>query len=162
MNHDPRWYIPRTRYHKVVDILSLLILVVGLVHLVFLWPTIPEKIATHFNFAGEADGWGGRGSLIIFPIMSVFTYLILTVVAKFPQAWNTPFTPTEENRIELYQCTLSVLLTTKLVVIGTFSYLSYLMSSQKSPGISFIFIELAAIFVPIIYFMRKSYLITKR
>ena len=41
--------------------------------LVIFWGKIPEKIVTHFNGSGTADGWGNKGSLIL--IVSVMVYI---------------------------------------------------------------------------------------
>jgi len=39
---------------------------------------LPDTIPTHFNFQGEADGWGGKNAILIYPGMVVFIYLLFT------------------------------------------------------------------------------------
>ncbi len=39
---------------------------------------LPDTIPTHFNFQGQADGWGGKNGILIYPGMVVFIYLLFT------------------------------------------------------------------------------------
>ena len=45
---------------KQVIISSIIILLPILIGL-FIWNFLPDKIVTHWNFSGEADGWSGKG-----------------------------------------------------------------------------------------------------
>jgi len=33
--------------------------------LLMAWPNLPERVATHFNAAGDANGWSTRGQLLL-------------------------------------------------------------------------------------------------
>jgi uncharacterized membrane protein len=41
---------------------------------------LPERIAVHFNLRCEPNGWGPRGTILIFPIIAVVTFISLTML----------------------------------------------------------------------------------
>lgn len=52
-------------------------------------PSLPDKLPTHFNGAGEIDGWGGKSAAVAAPIVIGFLVLvILGPIQFFPQLWN--------------------------------------------------------------------------
>ena len=44
------------------------------------YPQLPERIAVHFNLHCEPNGWGPRGTVLIFPIVAVVTFVALTML----------------------------------------------------------------------------------
>ena len=64
----------------------LLIIGIPFIYAAYLYPSLPEIIPTHFNIKGEADGFGGKGSIYVGPsimgMASLFTYLFLTYIKK--------------------------------------------------------------------------------
>lgn len=52
-----------------------------LVHLYFLWPSIPETIPLHYGLDGTADRYGDKQELLWFvPTVMVLSYFILAIV----------------------------------------------------------------------------------
>lgn len=52
-------------------------------------PQLPDLLPSHYNFAGEIDGWSGRAGAVSAPI--VFGFLMLVILGPiqfFPQVWN--------------------------------------------------------------------------
>jgi uncharacterized membrane protein len=41
---------------------------------------LPERIAVHFNLHCEPNSWGPRGTILIFPIIAVVTFGVLTML----------------------------------------------------------------------------------
>jgi len=64
----------------------ILILGIPFIYATYLYPELPETIPTHFNFKGEADGWGGRDSIFLGPgiiaFAGLFTYFLLSNIKK--------------------------------------------------------------------------------
>jgi uncharacterized membrane protein len=57
---------------------SLLLLGAMLVLLVTTWPVAPDRVAVHWNAAGEIDGWGSRAAaLLVPPLVGLGLYLLL-------------------------------------------------------------------------------------
>jgi uncharacterized membrane protein len=71
---------------KMVLIYVLLLIGIPFIYAAYLYPSLPEIIPTHFNIKGEADGFGGKGSIYVGPsimgVVSLFTYFFLTYIKK--------------------------------------------------------------------------------
>lgn len=51
---------------------------------IFYYPQLPERIASHFNFKGEADGWMNKNSVLIFDLaITLFLALLFGLLAIF-------------------------------------------------------------------------------
>lgn len=68
-----------------------------------LFPTLPETIPTHFGPTGEADGWGPRGSLLILLVISAAVVGGMTVLSRYPRAFNYLQPITEGNAQQAYR-----------------------------------------------------------
>ena len=70
----------------MVLIYVLLLIGIPFIYAAYLYPSLPEIIPTHFNIKGEADGFGGKGSIYVGPsimgVVSLFTYFFLTYIKK--------------------------------------------------------------------------------
>jgi len=57
------------------------------IYAAYLYPSLPAIIPTHFNIKGEADGFGGKDSIYLAPIImgvaSLFTYFLLANIKNF-------------------------------------------------------------------------------
>jgi uncharacterized membrane protein len=72
-------------------------------------PRLPSRIPTHFNAAGEADGWGSPDNLWLLLVVQVLTcglFLAMTLLGRrFPGTVNvgfrklSDFTPAQRERI---------------------------------------------------------------
>lgn len=67
------------------------------------YPSLPETIPIHFNFAGQADGWGPRSAVLM--LVGVFTVLAsaITWLSFRPHVFNYPTEITEENAQAVYR-----------------------------------------------------------
>ena len=63
-----------TRYQRLAGILSPVILAGVCVFVLVIWHSLPEKIPTNYNFAGEPTGWGSRSTVWIMPLPSPFSF----------------------------------------------------------------------------------------
>jgi uncharacterized membrane protein len=72
-------------------------------------PPLPARIPTHFDAAGNINGWGDVQSLWLLPIVATCVTVLLTVISFFPQTFNYPVSVTPENRPRLEAITLSML-----------------------------------------------------
>ena len=46
------------------------------------YPRLPDRIPTHWNLRGEADGWGGPGAAFLFPAIGTGTWLLMMVLPR--------------------------------------------------------------------------------
>jgi len=77
---------------KMVLFYVLLLIGIPFIYAAYLYPSLPEIIPTHFNIKGEADGFGGKDSIYLGPIImgltSLFTYFLLTNIKKIDPKRN--------------------------------------------------------------------------
>jgi uncharacterized membrane protein len=88
---------------------------------------LPARIPTHFDAAGHANGWGSPHTLFLLPIIALGVYLLLTVVARFPGAFNYPVEVTPENRPRLEALALDLLAWVKAEMAGMFAAVAWMM-----------------------------------
>jgi uncharacterized membrane protein len=57
-------------------IIALVLLVASIIAPAWLYPSLPDRIPTHWNIKGEVDGYGGKWTLFLFPVMMVVMLLL--------------------------------------------------------------------------------------
>ncbi len=63
--------------------LALLFLITPIVLTVYLWPQLPDQVASHWNAAGEVDGWLSKSTFVaMMGGMLVGTYLLLLFILR--------------------------------------------------------------------------------
>jgi len=63
------------------EFIPLALIILTIAASVFFYNNLPERIATHWNFAGEIDGWGsGKVQAIAIPLMAVGMYLLFLLL----------------------------------------------------------------------------------
>jgi len=65
------------------EIPYLLIALLPFAYLIYIWPSLPQKVPMHWNGSGEIDRWGDKSETIILPfLMSGLVYFIFLVIPK--------------------------------------------------------------------------------
>ena len=161
---EPR---PRLRPHLTVS--DRLVELVGWGLLIGLWGytlrsygTLPERIPTHFNAAGQADAFGGKQSLLALPVVATVLYVGLSVLNRFPHLFNylQPITP--ENALRQYSIATRMIRLLKLVLAGVFFALLYrtvqtAQGEAQGLGTWFLPLVLALVYLPLGYYLYKSF-----
>lgn len=93
--------------------------------LAWVWPSLPERVPTHFNAAGEPDAWGSPITLVVLLGVSVGLWLGLTILQRFPHLYNFPWPITESNAAEQYRLMRSLLIWLKAELTWLFAYLTW-------------------------------------
>lgn len=145
--------VPTTRYHRLLTILSRIILIGTFVYLIIRWGQFPDRIPAHFNGAGEIDRWGGKYELLFCPVVSVLLYLFIGALEQHPEVWNTGVTITSENKYRIYALLKNMIVTLRFVIVFTFSFITINSSfARPLPG-WFTAVSLLMVFGPMAYFM---------
>ena len=84
---------------------------------------LPARIPTHFNTAGQPDGWGTPAMLWLMPVMATVIYLLMTVVARYPGAFNFPMRTVPGARRQLEDLALRMIAWLKAEVLGLFAWI---------------------------------------
>jgi uncharacterized membrane protein len=114
----------------------------------FAWQQLPERIPTHFGFSGEPDAWGGKGTLVILPIVGLTLYVSMMALARVPHIYNYPVTITEDNAEAQYRLGRKLLLTVNAFTTWLLAGLlldSIDVASGRQDGLSSAFLVLLVV-----------------
>jgi uncharacterized membrane protein len=126
--------------------------------------SLPQTIPTHFGIDGQPDGFGSRWSLLSLPTVALALYLLISVVARFPSAFNYPVRVTPANRPRLESLALDMITWLKVEVACVFAWLERITivaarNEEGSLSPLFMPLALAAIFGTVIWYflaMRRA------
>ncbi len=79
------------------------------------------RIPTRFNLAGQPIAWGSSWMLLILPIAAAVIYLLMTLVARYPGAFNYPVHVTQANHARLEALALEMIAWLKAEVVWLFA-----------------------------------------
>lgn len=153
--------IKNTRIDWLIEIICLLLLGGITLYLILNYSSMPDKIAMHFNIAGEIDRWGNKTEIVFIPIVSWLLYGFITLMEQFPKAWNTGVQVTEENADRVYRVLKSMVKTTKLFVVIVFFYITICSIKAQSMSLWVTLIELIVIFGNVIFWTIRLFKVSK-
>ncbi len=81
---------------------------------------LPQTIPTHFNAAGQPDGYGGKYSLLTLPVVATILFAGITLLNRYPHIFNYPTEITAENALRQYTSATRLLRYLKLTVVLIF------------------------------------------
>lgn len=142
---------------KLMNRLSLLVLVGSVVFLAGYWKQIPAEVPMHYNAAGEIDRWGTKAELLILPVIAWLLYGLLTVVEQVPSAWNTGVKVTAENWERVYALLGHMLSTLKLLVMVMFAWITLWCALARPLPVWFLPVVLAAVFGNMAYWLVRIF-----
>ena len=162
----PRKRLPKTAVEKVLDLVSLLIFAVGLIYLISVWNSLPERVPIHFNARGEADGWGSRNFIWFLPSLSLLLWIGLTFLERVPHLFNFPVQITEENAERQYKNArmMSVLLKTEIIAFLTYTCWKTIEDAKVAESVSGWIgfpLFLAFLLLTVAFFLIRSFRISK-
>lgn len=146
-----------TLYQRIARIAAPAIYFGTLILIAVRWRVLPEQIPSHYNFAGEIDGWSGRGMLFIMPAIGILVDITFIIVERFPQSWNTGVRLTVFNRVWVYRVLRDMMADLRLGMAVLFTFMSVWLSFTPDyfPGGVVAGITAAAVLIPVIrYFVR--------
>jgi uncharacterized membrane protein len=103
----PVLHIPRTPLEVLLEVLTVLGLIAVIAMTVWGYFALPAVIPTHYGFSGAPNAYGGKGSLLPLPIVSICLAVLLTVLrwavlSRFRRIDNYSWPITAENAPRLY------------------------------------------------------------
>ncbi len=138
-NHATKTTIMKSR-----ELLPMLLLAIMLSSSIIMFNQLPDKIPTHWNAQGLADGFGARWTIFIMPIIAVLLYLLLRILPKY----DSIQTNKKENELPIYIiATLSIafLLIIHLASLAQQAGNVFSMNLVIVPAFSFLFIGIGLI-----------------
>ncbi|MGH2317866.1 DUF1648 domain-containing protein [Planococcus sp. SE5232] len=96
MKNQPKIEIPGSVLEAFLNAVSVLVFLMMFVYLLFHYNALPDQVPSHYNAAGEPDGWGRKTELFLLPIIAAALWSGMTVLEKYPHSYNY-LNLTEEN-----------------------------------------------------------------
>jgi uncharacterized membrane protein len=121
-----RLEMPRTRLEIYCEVVAAVAIAFVFIYLSATWMTLPDKVPTHFNFAGTPDQWGSKYSLLLLLGVIFVLYVGLSILSRFPHIYNYAFAITDENRLRQYQLARQMVTALKAELICVFVFITWL------------------------------------
>lgn len=141
---------------------------VGWILIVFVWSlaiknysNLPNSIPTHYNAVGQADGFGGKVSIFLIPLVATVLFVGLTIINKFPHVFKYPTSITKDNALKQYTNATRLVRYLKCILVFIFGLITYQTIRRAEGqtyglGLWFLPMILGLIFIPLIYFIFRS------
>jgi len=159
MGTRPKIKIEPNGFDKIIEAASWILMAGFVCFAIYAHYTLPDTIPTHFDASGKVDGH--KASLLMLPIVALFTFLLLSIISRYPHYCNYPVEITEWNAEFQYRNGLRLLRIIKLIMIVIFGSLTVLIFCTAKGlitgmGIAPLLIITALPFIPIIYYVIKA------
>lgn len=94
-----------TKKHIIVEIISYVLMWASIVIGIIWSAKLPKEVATHFDAAGNADGYGSPYSFLFLPIIMLVCCGISSLILHFMPSnlWNMPVKVKPERAVRVYQ-----------------------------------------------------------
>lgn len=161
MNKRPKIKLELTTSDRAVEILGWMAILAIWILTITNYTTLPDTIPIHYNGAGQADGFGGKGNILTLPLIATALFIGLTILNRFPHVFNYPTPITEDNSLRQYTLATRMIRYLKLIVVVIFGLIVLQtirnVNGQISGlGVWFLPLILGLIFIPLAYFVIKS------
>lgn len=155
-----------TTFDKTLEILGWTSILVNWVLIITNYANLPDTIPTHYNGAGQADGFGGKVSILTLPIVATQIFIGLTILNQYPHIFNYPTNITPNNALRQYTNATRMIRYLKLIIVVIFGLITFKTiqnanGSTSGFGIWFLPLVLGLIFIPLTYYVIKSFKTTK-
>lgn len=159
MSYKPEY--KSTRFQIISQIITLFGVVAYYVVLIINWGNIPDKIPMHYNFEGEIDRMGDKGSIIGLAVVLGMFYLIFLGIQHLPLTWNLTEKP-EIIRRKAHNIIKNLLICVNFIFVLIFSYITFCVASGERLGIWFAPIVSYGVFAMNIGFIIALFITTKK
>ncbi len=158
----PKIRIELTTADKMVEILGWFALLSIWIFTIASYSSLPDTIPIHYNGAGKADGFGNKINILILPFIATILFVGMTIANKFPHFFNYPTKITEENALRQYTNATRMMRFLKLILVVLFSLIAFktiqgTRGNSAGLGIWFLPLTMGLIFIPLTYFIIKSF-----
>lgn len=162
MDRKPKFKIELTTTDRILEITGWASLAVLWIVTLFYFRLLPETIPTHFNAAGIADDHGPKASVFILPAIGTILFIGLTILNRFPHIFNYPVKITPENRLRQFTMATRLVRVLKVSMLVVFILIIWSASAaainkSNSIGIWFTPVILAIVFIPLGYYIYRSF-----
>ena len=159
----PRIKIGLTFFDLILEIAGVVAVLTMWIILAVTYSGLPDVIPIHYSGSGQIDNFGEKSSILKLSVISTVLFAGMTILSRFPKIFNYPVRITENNAFLQYGNMARMIRCLKLTIVLLFGYsvfytILYSGENVKGLGIWFMPVSLAIIFIPVIYFMVKSFM----
>lgn len=152
--HRPAYQWP----DAILEILGLLLVATMIILPLSYYGDMPDTIPTHFNAAGEPDGFGPKSTIWWSIALGAVAFLVLAWLSRQPHRLNYPKKLTPENTPRQYLLASRMLRVMNLQIALIFFYVAYSMLATslnwaESLGAIFIPAVLVSVFATLIVYL---------
>lgn len=83
------------------------------------------RIPTRFDLSGRPIAWGSSWMLLVLPIVAFVIHLLMTLVSRYPGAFNYPVRVTPANHARLQALALQMIAWLKAEVVWLFAVIQF-------------------------------------
>jgi hypothetical protein len=123
--YRPRLDLPYSHAERVAQSVLLLGIATAIALTGLLWPSLPERVPTHFGFSGAPDAWGAKSSMLLLPLLTLVMGPGFALLARVPHWYNYPVTITAENAPRQYRLARTMMLWLGAEVVWIFTALTW-------------------------------------
>ncbi|MBR1456183.1 MAG: DUF1648 domain-containing protein [Oscillospiraceae bacterium] len=129
-------------WHHLCTALGLALLLCATVFALLRWPALPDAIPTHYDAAGAATSYGGKGAFAGLLVTAWLLYAAMTVLSFFPQTWNLP-----KQTPRALQASADMLAVLRPLLAFLFGWIILRTAQGRALGVWFLPVTLGAVFV---------------
>lgn len=166
MNERPKIKLKLTTTDKALEIFGWISILAIWILTIANYTKLPDTIPTHYNGGGQADGFGGKATILTLPLIATVLFVGLAILNKFPHVFNYPTNITEDNALSQYTNATRLIRYLKFIIIIIFGLITLQTirnanGETSGLGIWFLPLTLGLIFIPLTFFVIKSIKTTK-
>lgn len=162
MEEKPIIKLNLTLTYKLFELIGWLSFIAIWVLTITSYSSLPDTIPIHFNGAGQADGFGGKATILTLPIIATILFVGLTLLNQVPHIFNYPTPVTEGNVIGQYTNATRLIRYLKGIIVIVFGLIvikTIQHTNGKADGLGLGFLPLTTLLflIPLVYFVLKSF-----
>lgn len=162
MEERPKINLKLSSMDKIIELLAWLFLLAIWGLTISSYSFLPDKIPIHYNGFGQVDGLGNKITIFTLPLISSIIFAGMTIINKFPHLFNYPINITQNNALQQYTNATRMIRSLKLVIVFVLGLIAWetiqvAHENNEGLGIWFLPLTLGLIFVPLLYFLLKSF-----
>lgn len=162
MTERPKIKLELSTTDKTFEMLGWMSILAIWVLTIISYTNLPDIIPIHFNGAGQADGFGGKGNILTLPSIATVLFIGLTILNKFPHVFNYPTNITADNALREYTNATRLIRYLKFIIVFIFGLIvlqTIRSVNGQTSGLGVWFLPLTSglIFIPVTYFVVRSF-----
>jgi uncharacterized membrane protein len=162
MEERPKIKLNLTTADKIFEIIGWFFIVTAWGLIFTNYSNLPDAIPTHYNGTGQANGFGGKDAIFTLPLIATILFIGLTALNNFPHIFNYPTNITLDNAYRQYTNATRLIRYLKVIIVFIFGLITFKTIQNANGeadglGVLFLTLTMGLLFIPLIYFVIKSY-----